>query len=174
MFAVNQATRTLLGDPNAAAVLDDVKNKLSLFESVHDFGSSGLPQDFVTNTERVFYTKKRTIFNYLRGSFGLPEDISRGYGQLTCHQTKVYKSALITKDKIEDSFLNWAMEWHRNMGRDTKNFTYDRVTYANFTEVFGPNLIFSIDSAVKLNTAIERLFRADNNNTFFQVLDINF
>uniref|UniRef100_A0A6C0BBL2 Uncharacterized protein n=1 Tax=viral metagenome TaxID=1070528 RepID=A0A6C0BBL2_9ZZZZ len=169
MFAVNQTTRTLLGDPNAAAVLDDVKNKLSLFESVHDFGSSGLPQDFVTNTEGVFYTKKRTIFNYLRGSFGLPENISVGYGQLTCHQTRVYTRSLIPRNTIEDVFLNWAVQWYG--AGPYQQFNYDTVTYANFTGAFGPNLIFSIDSAVKLNTAVERLFRADNNNTFFQVLD---
>ena len=87
---------------------------VSLFDSLHDFGSLGSVYDYVTKSDDGKYiTCKKTIFNHLRNGYsqlvGKP-NISLKNSQLHCFSIKFHLKSSLSKTKLENAFYTYAKD----------------------------------------------------------------
>ena len=131
---------------------------VSLFDSLHDFGSLGSVYDYVTKSDDGKYiTCKKTIFNHLRNGYsqlvGKP-NISLKNSQLHCFSIKFHLKSSLTKTKLENAFYTYAKD-HLH-GRAIESNKND-LTFDMLTQTFGPIPVFSIDTHKKLGFATNRI-----------------
>ena len=94
--------------PNKLVVF---KELVSLFDTLHDFGSFGSVYDYVTKSGEQHNTVKKTIFNHLRNGYSLLKgltSISTTNSQLHCYSNNFHLKASLTKAKLETAFYNYA------------------------------------------------------------------
>lgn len=124
---------------------------VSLFDSLHDFGSFGSVYDYVTKTGVEFITNKRTIFNHLRNGFSNLNRltaISTTNSQLHSYSNDFHLKASLSKAKLEDAFYQYA----KDILRTNKAIELTEKTLSSkiLIDTFGPSIIFSIDTQKKL------------------------
>ena len=131
------------------------KELVSLFDSLHDFGTFGSVYDYVTkNKDREeYFTNRRTIFNHLRNGYpGLQASpqISTKNSQLHCFDIGFHLKASLTKAKLEDAFFNYAA--NNLISAANKSSLEEFKTPAALKEKLHPDapLVFSVDTQKKL------------------------
>ena len=85
---------------------------VSLFDSLHDFGTFGSVYDYVTKNDATWITHKRTVFNHLRNSYPLLKAkhvISTTNSQLRSASNSFYLKASLSKANLENAFYNYAV-----------------------------------------------------------------
>jgi len=152
---------------------------VSLFDSLHDFGTFGSVYDYVTKSDNKWITHKRTVFNHLRNSYSLLKDrhvISTTNSQLRCASNSFYLKASLSKAKLEDAFYNYAVTYLRPAGaRPIIKLRHDAIDLNTLKTHFAipaevKNVVFSIDTQKKLSNLTGLIGGGDT--AFLQVLDM--
>jgi hypothetical protein len=179
--ALSGHIRALLGEAAPGGIENEtlMKELISLYDSVHDFGTYGLPYDYVRKLDGGgFYTSKRTTFNHLRNTYstlrGRP-NVSYYGSQLRCSDTNFYLKASITKNALEDSFLEAATAYYTALRGVPLKKDHRAVTNETFNIFRTPDksaVVFSVDTQKRLNEAINRLVTSGVPNKFFFVYDM--
>ena len=146
----------------AAPETEDLKRELfkelvSLFDTLHDFGTFGSVYDYVTinKANQQFITNRRTVFNHLRNGYNMLRDspqVSTTNSQLHCFDTNFHLKASLNKAKLEDAFFNYAAN---NLIDESNKFEpkkFNEITLGELREYMaaGGPLVFSVDTQKKL------------------------
>ena len=135
----------------AANKIEIFKELVSLFDSLHDFGSFGSVYDYITQTEGEFITVRKTIFNHLRNGYSRLNGlyiISKTNSQLHSYSNNFHLKASLTKANLENAFYNYAKDVLYTGPRNEVSSADLR--YGMLTATFGPSIIFSVDTQKKL------------------------
>lgn len=144
-------------DVTEANKRDLFKELVSLFDSLHDFGTFGSVYDYVTKNKEAdeYYTNRRTIFNHLRNGYtelrGYPQ-ISKLNSQLHCFDIGFHLKASLTKAKLEDAFFNYAANNLIDARDKFEPKNFNDITPGELKEYMaaGGPLVFSVDTQKKL------------------------
>jgi hypothetical protein len=133
------------------------KELVSLFDTLHDFGTFGSVHDYVTKNKGngEFLTNRRTIFNHLRNGYEMLRDypeISTTNSQLHCFDIGFHLKASLNKAKLEDAFFNYAANNLIDESNKIGPLNFKDPDLGNLKEYMSPKspIIFSVDTQKKL------------------------
>ena len=149
--------------PTPDGKLELFKELVSLFDSLHDFGALGSVYDYVTTTkdsQPIYITNRKTIFNHLRNSYPRLKEhprVSFLNSQLHCYTDNFHLKCSLSKAKLEDAFYNYAKyNIHNKSDYIATEYSSDdlgapMLRYENMVTLYGPTVVFSIDTQKKLS-----------------------